>query len=69
MTGAVRPVGQHVQQRLGVRGAQPAGSQADHLCALSTDDNLWCWGQADHGQLGPTRADRTTPAPIAVPCP
>ncbi len=46
-----------------------AGSQADHLCALSTDDNLWCWGQADHGQLGPTRADRTTPAPIAVPCP
>ena len=25
---------------------------ADHTCALSTEDRLYCWGLGDHGQLG-----------------
>ncbi len=29
----------------------------DHVCALSLDHNLWCWGNNDHGQVGPSQHD------------
>jgi alpha-tubulin suppressor-like RCC1 family protein len=34
----------------------------NHMCGITTDGNVWCWGSNDYGELG----DRTT-APSATP--
>ena len=38
---------------------------AQHVCAITTDDMLYCWGANGYGQLGINTTDDTT-APVSV---
>ncbi|MEI4235092.1 hypothetical protein [Roseovarius sp. D22-M7] len=33
-------------------GMSTTGPNAEHACAIKSDDTLWCWGANDHGQVG-----------------
>jgi alpha-tubulin suppressor-like RCC1 family protein len=58
-------------------GAPPPGFQytsvstgAAHTCGLSLQQELFCWGSAEHGQLGDgTRRSAATPRRVALPEP
>lgn len=42
----------------------------EHSCALSTDGQLYCWGNNDFGQLGDgTTTDTSTPTAVQLDCP
>ena len=61
MTNSLTPV--EVSGLPGDVKALAAGAQ--HTCALTIDDQIWCWGGNDFGQLGDgTTESRTTPLPV-----
>ena len=39
----------------------------EHTCALATDQQLYCWGRGDHGQLGRNRGDDADTSPVPAP--
>lgn len=40
---------------------------AGQICALASDQSVWCWGHNEHGEVGDgTRSDRASPVQIAV---
>ncbi len=39
----------------------------NHSCAIASDNNAYCWGEAGYGQLGNgSTTDRTTPVPVTA---
>jgi alpha-tubulin suppressor-like RCC1 family protein len=41
---------------------------ADHTCAVDVDDQIWCWGSNDYGQLGSmATTDSATPLLVTLP--
>ena len=40
----------------------------DHTCAIMSDDNIYCWGEGNYGQLGHgTNADKNIPTAVTMP--
>jgi len=37
-----------------------------HTCAIASDDQAYCWGNGDHGQLGNNYSGQNFKAPVAV---
>jgi hypothetical protein len=39
-------------QIVGVSGVKQVGVGASHVCAVKTDQTVWCWGSNNSGEIG-----------------
>lgn len=65
--GTLRPiVGAPAFRLLTAGGRSEGGSSFRHACGVALDDETYCWGSNDSGQLGTDSVAFSTPTPVRV---
>lgn len=54
------------QPIVGLENVVELQTGADHVCARTQDDKVYCWGNNAHGQLGAGSAETISPKPLMV---
>jgi alpha-tubulin suppressor-like RCC1 family protein len=52
---------------IGLSDAQQVAAGLYFACALKSDGTVWCWGDNDHGELGPDGPAGSSAMPVQIP--